>query len=630
MDIDSTYLGQIGHRVYRTAYRFRQVVAYSVYLSASAVAYALAYFIRFELRWPIGYNRVFLLSLPMLLGLRLLFDMIAGLSMGRWRFISTRDVFRLVVATGLGSLAFLLLSRALLEGPVVPRSVIFLEGLFTVLFVAGTWIAYRTGYEMLRHHRAGFNGSARRVLIVGAGEAGNLLAREMRRFPTGFRPVGFVDDDPNKRGMQLQGLRVMGHVDELPALAREAEAQEIIIAAPTASPAELRRIVEACEPTSLPFKVLPGIQEVLDGQIRLAQLRDVQIEDLLGREPVQLTLPELAAELSGRTVLITGAAGSIGSELARQVALHGPACLVLLDQAETPLFYLEMELHEQYSGLNLVSVVGDITDAETVERVFAERRPDRIFHAAAYKHVPMMETNRREAVRNNVLGTWRVADAAGRHGAAKFVLVSTDKAVRPVSVMGATKRLAEVVVLELQEQYRATAFAAVRFGNVLGSAGSVLPIFKRQLEQGRQLTVTHPDVTRYFMTIPEAVQLILVASLMPEVRGHIAMLEMGQPVKILDLARNLLDLSGIRHGDGRIVYTGLRPGERLHEELVAPDEITEETAHPKVRVVRSLNGQVRHVAPLVAELGNGAAAAARADLDAMLEEIRIAAEPASR
>jgi FlaA1/EpsC-like NDP-sugar epimerase len=297
-------------------------------------------------------------------------------------------------------------------------------------------------------------------------------------------------------------------------------------------------------------------------------------------------LPELAADLRGRRVLITGAAGSIGSELARQVALHCPATLVLFDQAETDLFYIGMELREKHPDLALVQVIGDIVDPAAVERVFQVHQPERVYHAAAYKHVPMMECNQREAILNNVIGTWRVADAAGRHSVNKFVLVSTDKAVQPVSVMGATKRLAELVVLELQERYLGTTYAAVRFGNVLGSNGSVLPIFKRQLESGKPLTVTDPEATRYFMTIQEAVQLILQASLLPEMRGSIAMLEMGEPVRIEDLAKNLLHLAGLddSHG-GRIVYTGLRPGERLHEQLLAPDEQTTPTAIPKVRLV---------------------------------------------
>jgi FlaA1/EpsC-like NDP-sugar epimerase len=586
-------LERIGERLYLLAYRFRRSVARTAYVSVAAVAYAASYLLRFDFSWPSEYTGTFLGSLALLLGVRLLVNYSFALSTGRWRFVSTRDVLRLGLATSVGTAVFFPLTLWLPFTPAVPRSVILIEWLLTTFLTAGLWIAYRTTYEQLRHLRSGFNGNAKRVLIVGAGEAGTLLAREMRRFPTGYRALGFVDDDRSKLSMRLYGLDVLGTTQDLPTIVVRDQVEEIIITMPSATPSELRRIVGLCEATGLKFKVLPGIAEVLAGDVRFKQVRDVRIEDLLGREPVQLTLPELAADLAGRSVLITGAAGSIGAELARQVALHGPATLALFDQAETDLFYLEMELRERHPGLHLVAVIGDIVDAGAVERVVREYAPARIYHAAAYKHVPMMECNPREAVRNNVIGTWRVADAAGRHGVEKFVLVSTDKAVRPVSVMGATKRLAELVVLELQREYQGTTFAAVRFGNVLGSSGSVIPIFKKQLAAGKPLTVTHPEATRYFMTIPEAVQLILQASLLPEVRGSIAMLEMGEPVRIEDLAKNLLELSGVRHSGSHIVYTGLRRGERLHEELVAPDEQTIATGISKIRIVRNEGAPLR-------------------------------------
>ncbi len=577
---------RVGERLYSAAYVFRRTVAFGLYGTVTAVAYAAAFLLRFDFQWRPGYLRLFVLSLGPLLAIRLTCAALFRLSTGRWRFIGARDVLQLVQATVVGSLLFAALLWLLQLSLSVPRSVVVLEWMLTTALTAGLWTAYRTGYEQIRHHLSGFNGNAKRVLIIGAGEAGNLLAREMLRYPTGYRPIGFVDDDPMKWGMLLRGLEVIGATPDLAAIAETERADEIIIATPSASPPEMRRIVACCDSTGLSYKVLPGIAQVLAGDIRVNQLRDVRIEDLLGREPVQLTLPELAADLSGQRVLITGAAGSIGSELARQVALHGPGALILFDQAETDLFYVEMELRQKYPELPLVAVIGDIVDAEAIERVFREQQPDWVYHAAAYKHVPLMECNQRQAIRNNVIGTWRVADAAGRHGAAKFVLVSTDKAVRPVSVMGATKRLAELVVLELQHRYQETVFSAVRFGNVLGSNGSVLPVFKRQLEAGRPLPVTHPEATRYFMTIQEAVQLILQASLLSEVRGNIAMLEMGEPVRIADLARNLLNLAGLDNRDGeRIVYTGLRPGERLHEQLVAPEEQTRPTAVPKVRLV---------------------------------------------
>jgi FlaA1/EpsC-like NDP-sugar epimerase len=360
----------------------------------------------------------------------------------------------------------------------------------------------------------------------------------------------------------------------------------------------------------------------------------VQIEDLLGREPIKLAMSELADDLDGCCVLITGAAGSIGSELARQVALHRPRTLVLFDQAETEMFYLEIELREAAPGVNIVPVIGDVVDGGAVDRVFRLYQPDRIYHAAAYKHVPMMECNVREAVRNNVVGTWRVADAAGRNGAHKFVLVSTDKAVRPSSVMGATKRLAEMIVLEGQALFPRTSFSAVRFGNVLGSNGSVIPIFKRQLAAGRPLTVTHPDVTRYFMTIPEAVQLILKAALLPDLRGHIAMLDMGDPIRIADLARNLLRLSGSGAAPGRLQFTGLRPGEKMHEELVAPDERTTATRIPKVRLVATEFQRFGNLPALIREwedaLVSGRESEVSAALASLFPSLRIGADPGSQ
>jgi FlaA1/EpsC-like NDP-sugar epimerase len=526
--------------------------------------------------------------LTLLLLIRLACSRAFGLSTSQWRFISLSDVLRLGSATACGSALFLLASRSWPALFPVRIAVFLLEGLMTGCAIAATWIVYRAVFERLRHRRAPGQEKTRRVLMVGAGEAGSVLVREMLRFPTGYRPVGFLDDDPQKHGARIHGVRVYGAVKDLARAAVDLRAEEVVIAIPSAAPTQLRALVSACERAGVSFKVLPGIVEVLAGDVRLNQVRDVQIEDLLGRDPIRLELPELATDLAGRSVLITGAAGSIGSELARQVALHGPATLVLFDQAETDLYYIELELRERHPELQLVPVIGDIVDAAAVERVFQEYAPQRVFHAAAYKHVPMMELNPREAIRNNVIGTWRVADAAGRHGAGKLVLVSTDKAVLPANIMGATKRLAERTILEVQRQFPETIFGAVRFGNVLGSNGSVIPIFRRQLEKGKALTVTHPETTRYFMTIPEAVQLILQASLLPELRGQIAMLDMGEPVRIADLALNLIRLSGVP-GDPeeRIVYTGLRPGEKLHEELVAPDERAYRTAIPKVRLLET-------------------------------------------
>jgi FlaA1/EpsC-like NDP-sugar epimerase len=378
---------------------------------------------------------------------------------------------------------------------------------------------------------------------------------------------------------------------------------EIFIAMASVCPAFLREVTELCTDTGLPFRILPRNAGLFDGDVSLRQLRNIRVEDLLGREPVRLELPELARDLAGRSVLITGAAGSIGSELARQVALHAPRKLVLLDQAESDLYFVELEIRERHPGLEVVPVVGDILDAERMRAVFRRHRPDRVFHAAAYKHVPLMELNIREAVQNNVLGSLRMIELAGEMEVERFVLISTDKAVRPSSVMGATKRLAELTLLAARVRYPRTSYRAVRFGNVLGSQGSVIPLFRRQIETSGVVTVTDPEVTRYFMSIPEAVQLVLQASILEEGSGRIAMLEMGEPIRILDLARNLIRLAGLREGvDVHIRITGLRPGEKLHEELVHEDEETIPTPVRSVRIVLPRAGEEDGVERLLEEL----------------------------
>ncbi len=572
----------------------RRLVVAATYGGVAVLSLAAAFWLRFEMRWPAEYTTTFLAAAPLLVAIRLAFAAIFRLSAGRWRFVGTGDVIRLVGATSLGTVAFFAAGAALAFSPPLPRSVVFIEWVLTTYVTAGIWISYRTAYERLRQRRMAHGRAPTPVLIVGAGEAGNLLVREILRFPTGYRAVGIIDDDAAKLGTSLQGVVVRGRTDQIAEVAHETAAEELIIAVPSATPAELRRIVKACEATDLPFKVLPGIAEVLAGDIRLTQVRELRIEDLLGREPVDLDLPELSSAIAGTCVLITGAAGSIGSELARQIAHHRPARLVLVDRAETDLYYLELDLRRKHPGLALHPVVCDVSQAPALDRVFAEHHPRAVFHAAAYKHVPMMETNVRSAIWNNVYGTLAVGEAAAHYGAAQCVLVSTDKAVRPSSIMGATKRLAEMVVVELQARHPGTTFTAVRFGNVLGSSGSVIPIFQRQIARGEPLTVTHPEATRYFMTIPEAVQLILQASLLPDMRGRIAMLDMGEPIRIVELAENLLRLSPQRRRSGPgIVFVGLRPGEKLHEELVAPEEQTIQTPIPKIRVIAHGQAKLR-------------------------------------
>jgi FlaA1/EpsC-like NDP-sugar epimerase len=597
----SPFPGILDKSVYRWLSGRRKLVVYGLYGTTTAAAYAIAFLVRFELRWPTAYLGTILATLPLLITLRLLNHAFFGLATGRWRYVGVSDLLRLLGSAVAGTLMFwaaLMLARL---SPPVPLSVILIELLLSVHLTGGIWIGYRVLFEAMRRRTRTAAGDTKRVLIIGAGEAGTRLAHEMVTFATGYLPLGFVDDDPLKQYTRMHGVEVVGGTAQLASLVASYDPDELIIALPSLDPASLRGMVSLCEPTKVPFKVLPGIAEVLEGKVGVDQLREVCIEDLLGRDPIDLSLPALADDFKDCAVLITGAAGSIGSELARQIARHGPARMILLDQAESPLFFLELELRKNFPDVQLRPVVGDILDGELIESLFSQEPIHRTFHAAAYKHVPLMESNVREAVQNNVLGTYRVAKAAGRHRCERFVLISTDKAVRPANVMGATKSVAELLVLTAQREYPETAYMAVRFGNVLGSQGSVIPVFRQQMEAGDQLTVTHPDVSRFFMTIAEATQLVLQASILKEGKGRIAMLEMGDPVKILDLARNLIGLSGeYRDPDDRIRFIGLRPGEKLHEELVDPRELTVPSRVPKVNLVLRPQAEgVKDLAPWI-------------------------------
>lgn len=578
----------------------RRIASAFVYSVLALIALIAAFLLRFDFAVPPEQRAVMVTVLPAVVLLRLGASYTFGISTGRWRYVGTSDVQRLVASTVTASGLFYLLTWVLPVLPAVPRSVIIIDLFLFTWLTAGVWILYRTGFEQVRA-MMGHEGKVKRILIVGAGEGGSAIARELTRSGVRHQPVGFLDDDPAKWNAKVHGLRVFGNVERIQEIVEDRKIHEIVIAVPSATPKQLRRIVEQCEATDLSFKVLPGFKDVLEGRVNLSQIRPLRIEDLLGRDPITFELPELYGDLNAQSVLITGAAGSIGSELARQVALHHPRTLALFDQSETGLFDLMNELRDLYPDSDLQPIIGDIADSASVADAFARFGPSRVFHAAAYKHVTMMQTNVRQAIRNNVEGTKIVAEAAGEFGAEKFVFVSTDKAVNPSNVMGASKRLAEMLLMELQPLYPATSFAAVRFGNVLGSNGSVIPIFRKQIEAGKPLTVTHPEATRYFMMIPEAVQLILQASLLPEVRNQIAMLDMGEPVRIVDLARNLLRIAGLPHKNGHsVVFTGLRPGEKLHEELVAPGEMTRRTAIEKVCLVSSGNGGTVSVVELLA------------------------------
>jgi FlaA1/EpsC-like NDP-sugar epimerase len=594
-------------------FKLRRLFVLALHLAVIPAGYYLAFALRFDGVVPPAYMHYYWGTVWYLLAIRLGSFGAFGLFHGWWRHVGMSDLVSLIKAVTASSalLVVVLYMTGALAG--YPRSVVVLDWAAALLLFGGGRFAVRAfREERLVPWRSQRRGT--RALIIGGGAAAERLLREAQRDrESEICPVGIVDDDATKLGMRLHGVPVVGGSERIGELTARFGVTLLVIAIPSATREQMRAILAACLSAGVEFKIVPSIRELLDGRARMGQLRAVQIDDLLGREAVELGFEGPRADLEGRTVLVTGGAGSIGSELARQIAGFKPARLIVLDQAESPLYFVHLELAQAQPGLTVIPVVADVADPGRMERVFARYRPEFVFHAAAYKHVPLMESNVVEAVRNNVLGTLSVAECAARFGAEKFVLISTDKAVHPSSVMGATKRIAEQVVLGWPALARSrTDFRAVRFGNVLGSDGSVIPLFKRQLAAGLPLTVTHPEVTRYFMTIPEAVQLVLQAAALPEAACRISMLEMGEPVRILDLAENLIRLSGLEPDkDVPIVFTGLRPGEKLHEELMTDREATVPTAVPKIRVVQTDGPDVE---TLTTGLDRLAAAAAVGDL----------------
>lgn len=568
--------------------RFRRPLIVFGHLLLIPLVYFTAFVLRFDLPIPPDRLSLFLLTMPVLLAFRIAAFAYFNLFEGWWRHAGMQDLIDLFKAVSLSSAAMLGLLFLLGDFRHLPRSLLVLDWLLAMGVFGGARFAVRGLREQrVTRLRAG---RGQRALIIGAGEAAESLLRQLRRNENDrIRPVGLVDDDPHKRGMRLHGLRVEGTTAQIVELAARHRIELLVLAMPSATREQMKRIVELCVATGLDFKIVPTLDELMDGRARLGQLRSVEIEDLLGRSSVRLRLDLVELDLVGRTVVVTGGAGSIGSELVRQIARFRPARVVVVDKAESPLYFMDLETRRSYPDLDIVPVIMDVTNEDRLEELFARHRPSHVFHAAAYKHVPLMEHNVPEAVRNNILGTFALAECAVRHGVEKFVLISTDKAVRPSSVMGASKRIAERIVLGWPSLRRSgTDFRAVRFGNVLGSDGSVIPLFKRQLAAGEPLTVTHADVTRYFMTIPEAVQLVLQASVIPEAAGRISMLEMGEPVRIVTLAENLIRLSGLEpYRDVPIVFTGMRPGEKMHEELMSHVECTVPTAIEKIRVVQT-------------------------------------------
>ena len=559
----------------------RPVFIYAFHSALVAASLVLGWLLRFDFSLP--YRRVLLSSGLLLVVIRLITLHSFNLNHGWWHFASVSDAINILKSVTVGSVAFFAVNRYLFGAVAFPRSVYFLEAVLTACFLAGARLGSRVLVESVRRDSS----RSKRVMVVGAGFAAQMLIRELARPNTGYAAVGCVDDDRSKIGVHIQGVPVLGTIDELKILVEDNPAEEILIAIPSASGKQMRRITDACQKAKLPFKTVPTLSDMIRGEATINQFREVRLEDLLGRETIQIDLEAVRNEIAARTVIVTGAAGSIGSELCRQILDYSPARLICLDQSETGLYFLRLGLVEHKNGAQVVFCVADVCDAERVRRLLQEFSPEIIFHAAAYKHVPMMESNVHEAVKNNVLGLIGLLNLADEAGCKSFVLISSDKAVNPTNVMGATKRICELIISSRPPN--GMRCVSVRFGNVLGSSGSVVPVLRQQLRNCQPLTITHPDIKRFFMVTPEAVALVLQAFAIGA-HGDILVLDMGEPVRIIDLARSLIRLSGKSEHDVEIRFTGLRAGEKLDEELFYEHEKVTPTSCDRIK---RTNGSLR-------------------------------------
>jgi FlaA1/EpsC-like NDP-sugar epimerase/lipopolysaccharide/colanic/teichoic acid biosynthesis glycosyltransferase len=559
--------------------RYHRPIVFAAETATTLLAGALAFLLRFDLYLPWAYRPVLLVSLSVWVPVKLACIALFGVHRGSWRHASRRDSLRLL----LSNLAASIISTGVLGSLTlgIPRSIYFLQFLLCVLIAAGIRVSISLISEWDRSPSP--PESKQRTLIYGAGDAGVALLREIQNCPAlPYKVCGFIDDQRWKTGLTIHGLTVFGDGRALAAIAQKHRAELALIAIPSASGAQMTQILKYCHAAGIRFKTIRGLGETLEENSLVHQIRDVAVEDLLGRPPVRLDEDRIRARIQGATVLVTGAGGSIGSELCRQIARFQPAAIAGFDISESALFQLEREMAHSFPLIPFHPEVGSVQDSRRVAEIFHRHRPSLVYHAAAYKHVPMMESHLFEAIENNVFGTLNVALAAGRCGVQDFVMISSDKAVNPANIMGVSKRIAELLIRSLQSGH--VKYVSVRFGNVLGSAGSVVPIFKEQIARGGPVTVTHPEIRRYFMTIPEATQLVLQSSTMGK-GGEIFVLDMGEPVRILDLARNLILLSGLRPEDDiRIAVTGLRPGEKLFEELNLLNENMLPTYHEKIRI----------------------------------------------
>ena len=596
------------------ALRHRRTVVVVLHLAVIAASNYLAFLIRFDGSIPRNQMSVWAHSLVFLIVLRAVVFEPFGLYKGLWRYVSIWDVRNIIGAVVVSSGIFVAVDRLGFGHAAYPRAIYVIDALVLTMLLSGARLGRRLARE-LRQEQA-----KKAVLVFGAGDAGEMIVRDMKNNPAyQYKPVGFVDDDRAKQGRSIHGVPVLGGRHDLQRILASTRPDEILIAIPTAPRKIIREIVHALEPHKVPIKTLPSLGDLLNGAVKASQIRDLSIEDLLARPPVGLDQGPVSRLIAGKRVLVTGAGGSIGSELCRQVLALSPAELVLLERYENGLYEIAGELGRRPGKVLLHPVIADVGDANRLNDVFATYRPQIVFHAAAHKHVPMMELNPCEAVKNNVLGTRCVARAAHRFGVERFVMISTDKAVNPTSIMGVTKRVAEFVVQDIGQR-SATVFSTVRFGNVLGSNGSVIPLFVEQIKAGGPVTVTHPDMRRFFMLIPEAVTLVLHAATM-DAGGDVFVLEMGDQIRVSDMARNLIRLSGyVPDQDIEIKYIGTRPGEKLYEELVGSDEIAEPSASDKIMRVRP-SSVPADLDRRVSDLGRAASRGASASLVEQLQAI---------
>jgi FlaA1/EpsC-like NDP-sugar epimerase len=615
--------------------KYRRIVVAVIFLIQAALANYLSFIIRFDSILSRSSLKQFLTYLPFLLFIRLVFFIQGGLYKGLWRYASVSDLLKIIKSTTLGSIVFLATIHYLIDDSNYPHSIVILDWLLFIIISGGNRLFIRVFKEYM------FSESLRkRILIIGAGDASEMIVREMKNnADCAYEPIGLIDDDTHKKGLTIHDVPILGSSSLLPEFIKKHKPDEILISVPTDLQKTIREIYEICKPFNIPIKKMPGISELLDGNISVAsklgqrlvdanlatetqieealalqkkeggrlgaklvklghvteerliaflskqsgisQMIPISLEDFLQREPVERDISSIRDFINGKSVMVTGAGGSIGSELCRQIIKYDPSDLLLLDRYENSTYEIDLELRAARHRSTITTLIGDVQDSLYLEYIFSKKRPQIIFHAAAYKHVPLMEHNPIEAVKNNIFGTKNLIDAASKYCAESFVLISTDKAVNPTSIMGATKRIAEFLTINMNSSCR-TKFNTVRFGNVLGTNGSVIPIFKEQLKKGGPLTVTHPEIKRFFMLIPEAVHLVLIAAATGK-GGELFVLEMGEPIKIVDLAENFIRLSGfIPHKEIKITFTGLRPGEKLYEELFDESERMIPTSHKKL------------------------------------------------